>query len=78
MIKNMIMADLIKKYPKSVQILSEYGIPCMGCCIATWETVEQCAKSYEIDIDKLTTELSTLIHKTNFEVIINETKNSMQ
>ncbi len=78
MVKDMIIADLVKRYPDSVQILSKHGIPCVGCCVATWETVQQCAESYEADVEKLTQELGKIVTNKNFEVVIqNRAKNSM-
>ena len=39
--KDMIIGEIIKKYPKSVEIMLEHGIHCIGCHVATWETLEQ-------------------------------------
>lgn len=56
--KKMLIGDIIKKYPASVQIMLEHGLHCVGCHVATWETLEQGSSSHGIDADKLVKELN--------------------
>ena len=56
--KNMLIGDLVKKHPGSVEIMLEHGLHCVGCSVATWETLEQGAASHGIDADKLVKELN--------------------
>ena len=44
--KNMLIGDVIKKYPESVEVMLEHGLHCVGCHVATWETVEQAAQGH--------------------------------
>ncbi|MBU0470323.1 MAG: DUF1858 domain-containing protein [Nanoarchaeota archaeon] len=37
----MMIGDLLMKYPKAVEILMDEGIGCMGCGGAAFETIEQ-------------------------------------
>jgi hybrid cluster-associated redox disulfide protein len=55
--KNILIGDLVSAYPGSVQILGKHGMHCIGCHVATWETLEQAAESHGLDIDKLLKEL---------------------
>ena len=36
-----IIGDIILKYPYSVEVFMDYGIHCIGCSAASFETMEQ-------------------------------------
>lgn len=56
--KDMLIGDVVKKYPFSVEIMLEHGLECVGCHVATWETIEQGAQGHGIDVDKLIKDLN--------------------
>lgn len=56
--KGMLIGDIVKKYPDSVEVLLKNGMHCIGCHVATWETIEQAATGHGIDIDKLLEEVN--------------------
>lgn len=56
--KNMLIGDIIKKHPASVNVMLEHGMHCVGCHVATWETLEQAAASHGINIKQLLKELN--------------------
>lgn len=56
--KKMLIGDIVKKYPSSIQVMLEHGLHCVGCHVATWETLEQGASSHGVDVDKLVKELN--------------------
>ena len=51
--KEMAIAEVIEKYPKAAPILMGFGFHCVGCPMAKSETIEQLAKSNQIDLKKL-------------------------
>ena len=57
--KDMLIGDVIKEYPDSVQIMLEHGFHCVGCHVATWETLEQGAASHGIDINQVLNDLNS-------------------
>ncbi len=59
--KDMLIGDVVKKYPRSVEIMLEHGMQCIGCHVATWESLEQGASSHGIDVDKLIEDLNKKI-----------------
>ena len=61
--KKMLIGTLVKNFPSSVPILQDHGIQCIGCHIATWETLEQAARSNFTDINKLVTALNNKLNK---------------
>jgi hybrid cluster-associated redox disulfide protein len=56
--KNMLIGDIVTKYPSSIPTMLDYGLHCIGCHVATWETLEQGASSHHIDVDKLVNEIN--------------------
>ncbi|MAG08734.1 disulfide oxidoreductase [Candidatus Woesearchaeota archaeon] len=59
--KNISIGDLVKEHPESVQIMMEHGMNCVGCHIASDETLEQGAESHAVDTDNLVNELNIKI-----------------
>jgi len=56
--KEMLIGDIIKKYPQSIEIMLEHGIHCVGCHVATWETLEQGAAGHGIDVNQLVEDIN--------------------
>jgi hybrid cluster-associated redox disulfide protein len=59
--KDMTFGELIKRFPKAGPILAGYGLHCIGCHIATVETLEQGAKAHGLDevaIDRMIADLN--------------------
>ena len=59
--KNMLMGDIVREYPKAINVLLKQGINCIGCHIATWETLEQAATSHGVDVNNLLKKLNDTI-----------------
>lgn len=61
--KDMTFGELIRKFPKSGAILAGYGLHCIGCHIATVETLEQGARAHGLgdkEIDRMIKEINEL------------------
>ena len=59
--KDMSLKDLITKYPDSARIFSSYGIGCLGCAMASFETIEQGITAHGIKIDDFMKDLNDYI-----------------
>lgn len=57
--KDMLIGDIVKRYPDSIPVMFEHGLQCIGCHVASWETLEQGAQSHGIDINKLLNEMNS-------------------
>ena len=44
--KDMTLGEVAAKYPKAVMVLFKYGMHCIGCHVATYETIEQGAMAH--------------------------------
>ncbi len=72
--KTMTFGEIITKHPESADILMEYGLHCIGCSVATWETLEQGAMSHGIDgkrLNSMLKELNNLKYKGRKDEKIN-------
>lgn len=39
--KEMTLGEVVQAYPETVHIMFKYGLHCIGCHVAAWETIEQ-------------------------------------
>jgi len=62
MLRDMSINDIIKKYPEAFAIFEEYGLSCIGCRAALFDTIEQAAKIYGINIDNLLKDLNLAVN----------------
>ncbi len=61
--REMTFGELIKSFPQAGQILAGYGLHCIGCHIATYETIEQGARAHGLqdgEISKMLGDLNRL------------------
>jgi hybrid cluster-associated redox disulfide protein len=61
--KDMNLKDLLNKYPESVRVFAAYGIGCLGCALASYETIEQGINAHGINIDDFMKDLNKLVNK---------------
>jgi len=46
--KDMKLADVVKKYPATIEIFISFGLHCIGCPMASAESIENGAMSHGI------------------------------
>ncbi len=56
--KDMLIGDIIRSYPESIEILMQNGMACVGCPGSQMESLEEAAMVHSLDIDKLMKELN--------------------
>jgi len=61
--KNILIADLVSKYPKTVKALMKHGFHCIGCVMSPYETLEMGAKAHGISLEPLLKEINEVIEK---------------
>jgi len=62
--KHMLIGEIAQQYPETFDIFVKFGLHCVGCHVAAFETIEQGAMAHGIDVDKLVDELNEAINKT--------------
>ena len=61
--KNMNLKDLLNKYPESARVFAAYGIGCLGCALASYETIEQGITAHGINLDDFMKDLNEMVNK---------------
>lgn len=51
--KDMLIGEIIRKKPESIEILMRFGMGCIGCPSSQMESLEEAAMVHGLDIDKL-------------------------
>ena len=59
----MILGEVVRKYPETVEVFFKHGLPCATCHIASTETIEQGALSHGIKLEKLLKDLVKTVNK---------------
>ncbi len=59
--KDMIIADIIREHPQTLQVFKRYNLDCYECQIADLETLEHGAGVHKVNIDDLLASLNSLI-----------------
>ncbi|KAF0193824.1 MAG: hypothetical protein FD169_2247 [Bacillota bacterium] len=61
--KDMGIQDVVDKYPQLVPVFFKFGLGCLGCAAARFESIEQGAMAHGIDVDALINDLNTALEK---------------
>lgn len=65
------LAKLVNKYPELTEALMfEYGLHCLGCMAASFETLEEGAKAHGMS----SKEIETMVEKLNQKIKLKKTK----
>lgn len=59
--KDMGIMEIVENYPQVVKVFGAFGMGCIGCMAARFETLEQGAAAHGIDIDKMVDALNAAI-----------------
>lgn len=59
--KDMIIGDIIRQYPATVEVFTNHGLECNECQIADLETLEHGAGHHKLDIKSLLEELNNAV-----------------
>lgn len=51
--KEMNLGEIIFKYPESAEILTDYGLHCVGCFASSFDTIEQGAKIHGLSDEEV-------------------------
>jgi hybrid cluster-associated redox disulfide protein len=57
--KEMPISDVVKKYPKTIEVFMKHGLHCIGCAVAAFESIEEGATVHGIDVEALMADLNT-------------------
>jgi hybrid cluster-associated redox disulfide protein len=61
--RKMSIEEVVKKFPETVATFETYGLGCLGCQAALFESIEQGAEVHGIDVEALIKDLNKQIAK---------------
>ena len=59
--KEMTLGEIVSRHPEAAGVMLSYGLHCVGCHVAAWETLEQGAKAHGLT-DKQIEEMTKKIN----------------
>ena len=59
--KDTIIADILTIAPQSAPLFQSIGMHCLGCAMASGETLEQACMVHNVDVNEFLTTLTTFI-----------------
>ena len=59
--KDMGIIDAVQQYPEIVEVFQDYGLGCIGCMAAHYETIGQGAGAHGLDVDALLKDINNKI-----------------
>ncbi len=60
---DMIIYEVVTNYPETMEVFYDYGIHCVGCGMAMYETISQGATGHGINPDDLVADLNYILEK---------------
>lgn len=52
--------ETVQTYPATAEVFRTFGMGCLGCAAANFETIEQGGMAHGIDLDRLITTLNAV------------------
>ncbi len=60
--KNTLLSEAMQRFPETIEVFVQYGLHCVGCGVAPFETVEIAAATHGIkDLGKLLEDLNKAV-----------------
>lgn len=59
--KDMNIMEVVEKYPVAVQVFQRHGLGCVGCMIASGETLGEGIAAHGLDVEIILDEINKLI-----------------
>lgn len=56
--KDMSIRDVVEQHPEVAPVFIQHGMGCLGCAIASFESIEEGAISHGIDVELLLKDLN--------------------
>lgn len=56
-----IISDILAEYPQAMPAFQELGMHCLGCALATAETLEQACAAHGVDPDEFLVDLNEFL-----------------
>ena len=61
--KDMSIADIVSKYPETMDVMVKHGMHCIGCAAAHFENLAQGCEAHGIDVDAMVKDMNEAVEK---------------
>jgi len=61
--KDMIIKDIVDKYPQTLPVFGQFGMGWLGCSGALFESLEQGALAHGIDVEAMVKAINEIVSK---------------
>ena len=58
---NMTVAEVLEKWPETFTVFQEFKTACVGCVMAPFDTIDDVARIYEMDLSDLIEALDAMV-----------------
>ncbi len=58
---NMTVAEVLEKWPETVTVFQEFKTACVGCVMAPFDTIDDVARIYKMDLSVLIEALDAVV-----------------
>lgn len=59
--KDMSIAEVVRKYPQTIEVFFNYELHCIGCAAADFDTVESGARVHGVNVEHLLFDLNKMV-----------------
>ncbi|HUV82265.1 MAG TPA: DUF1858 domain-containing protein [archaeon] len=66
---DMKIEDIVAKFPQTIGVFFQYGLGCVGCHAASFESLAEGAMMHGIDLDAMLKDLNELVKKIEAEKV---------
>lgn len=56
-----LISEILENYPEAMPKFQELGMHCLGCALATAESLEQACAAHGVDVDEFLVELKAFL-----------------
>lgn len=60
---DMPIGEVVEKWPNTAEVFAKHGMHCVGCAIASFESIQQGAEAHGMDLGKLMKDLNEVAKK---------------
>ncbi|MBU4241606.1 MAG: DUF1858 domain-containing protein [Nanoarchaeota archaeon] len=57
------IGEVVEKWPNTAEVFAKHGMHCVGCAIASFESIQQGAEAHGMDLGKLMKDLNEVAKK---------------
>ena len=67
MLSNMMITEVLDRWPRTADIFHNHAMACVGCAVAPFFTINDAAVVYQLEPEQFLEELLLIIHKQSIE-----------